>query len=335
MQELLETLSWQIELIKVLKKRQKRSVLLLTHRSCQFSFELFKDIDWTHIPFGTKRLNQDDIEKVHQQMNLQYDAIVSVGGGSVIDCAKIVKHQFFSTDSFHVAIPTTAGSGSEATQFAVIYDGLQKKSVSDIFLRPDLVILCPPLVQALPPSVKISSGFDAWAQAIESVCSLAATNESRHYAALAIARMRSHLEGFVREARLDQAKEIQLAAYDAGRAINISKTTLAHALSYYMTAKYGVPHGVAVFLTLPSVLAHYPISPYLLEICGMSKREDLINELEVKMEKFGIDRRLSSYGMKIDDLPYMVDVALNSGRMDNAPWKASKEELIALLRGLL
>lgn len=196
------------------------------------------------------------------------DSIVSVGGGSAMDVAKCIK-AFAAMDgngldgSFveqpvpyslvpHVAVPTTAGTGSESTSFAVCYVGGRKTSVSQDCLLPDAVVLDPWNLAGLPEYQKKCTMLDALCQAIESYWAARSTERSRAYSVQAIpaimANWRPYLDG-----DSDAAKAIMMAANAAGKAINLTTTTAAHAMSYKITSLYGIPHGHAVAMCLPPV----------------------------------------------------------------------------------
>ena len=149
-----------------------------------------------------------------------------------------------------MCIPTTAGTGSEATHFAVIYVDGKKKSIASQQLLPDVVILDPQLTDNMPAYVSACSGFDALSQAIESYWSRAATPLSQLYAAMAIEVLLVELPQAVNSNSRLARDKMQMAANWAGKAINISKTTAPHAMSYVITQEFGIPHGHAVALTL-------------------------------------------------------------------------------------
>ena len=195
--------------------------------------------------------------------------ILSVGGGTAIDLGKLVNY-FSATDVDpeaylkgergicakcvpHLAVPTTAGTGSEATHFAVLYDRFKKVSVADNKLAPSHVWLNPVFTASMSPYLTASSGFDALAQAIESYWAVGSTLKSRHDSLEALKLCIQHLEFSVLTPTSEHRAGMLKAAYLAGRAINVAKTTAAHALSYVLTSHYGLSHGHAVALTFPAV----------------------------------------------------------------------------------
>lgn len=202
------------------------------------------------------------------------EVIISVGGGSVLDMAKLIKafstqqkmseiaddiehsRLHVSSDMPLIAVPTTAGSGSEATHFAVVYVAGRKYSVAAQCLRPNAVVIDGKLAMTGDKYAKACNAMDATAQAIESFWAVDSTEESRNYAREALRLVWPLLSNF--DSCLTEEKPAQQlaeAAHFAGQAINISKTTAAHAWSYGITSDYNIPHGHAVWLTLPEIFA--------------------------------------------------------------------------------
>lgn len=199
------------------------------------------------------------------------DLIVAVGGGSAMDMAKLIKAFYVDPSQSHaltkgevqmsdpglplIAVPTTAGSGSEATHFAVVYIGKDKYSLASPYLLPEEIILDGHLLASSTPYQRACNGLDALAQAIESVWAAASTEESRQYSWAAIEKLMRHLPAVVAQSAHDAAfQDMIVSANLAGRAINISKTTAAHAWAYGLTSYHDVPHGHAVWLTLPEIV---------------------------------------------------------------------------------
>ena len=145
-----------------------------------------------------------------------------------------------------LAIPTTTGTGSEATQFAVVYHQNKKYSLSSPKLLPKHVLLVPSFTQAQPLVVGAASGFDALSQAVESYWSGHGTNKSDDAALKAITLATPHLKLGLIDFSSDVAADMQQAANLAGQAINQTRTTAPHALSYALTTDYGIDHGQAV-----------------------------------------------------------------------------------------
>jgi len=221
-------------------------------------------------------VNTFEIEKAYTAFNsVNAEAIVTIGGGSVIDLGKSILYRSIEKNKklpLFIAVPTTAGSGSEATQFAVVYEGQNKVSWVNELLLPGVAVLDPELTYSLSPNQTAVSGMDVMAQAIESWWSLASGDASKLFASAAIQLWMQYFPDAVKDPTEELREKMQLAAYQAGKAINITRTTGPHALSYYLTANHQVPHGQAVSLFLPLFFLYN------------QPQEDLCNLLKVKNE---------------------------------------------------
>lgn len=194
------------------------------------------------------------------------DAIVAVGGGSAMDVAKCIKLYAPMSDNVCyldqpytdsgiplIALPTTGGTGSESTRFAVIYHHGEKQSVHHDSILPNYAVLDPVVLYTLPDYQKKCTLMDALGQAIESYWSVAATAESRVLAGQAIRAIMRHWQGYIFGDEAEATLEVLRASNLAGQAIHITTTTAPHAMSYKLTTMYGLPHGHSVALCLPRV----------------------------------------------------------------------------------
>lgn len=195
------------------------------------------------------------------------DLIVAFGGGSPIDVAKTIKAEVFTKQPYDsgepqsivpsgdgpplVAITTTAGSGSEATQFSVFYVGHKKQALSHPSLRPDMAVVDPEMTYSLPPAQTAATGFDALSQAIEAYWSTNSTTEAKELGKVAIGYILPNLYNAVHTPQPGNRYHMAQAAYLSGQAINMTRTSIPHALAYYLTQEYGLAHGHAVAITLP------------------------------------------------------------------------------------
>jgi len=175
--------------------------------------------------------------------------ITSIGGGSTIDVGKYVA---WKLNIPHTAIPTTAGTGSEVTKFAVFTDEGRKVSLEDDKLIPHNYILNAENTTTLPPLHTMSSGLDALCQGIESYWSPKATNESRRWSKLAFRLASKTLLSSYENPESEVLRMRMLSAANySGRAINTTRTSICHAISYPLTLNYGIPHGLACAMSLP------------------------------------------------------------------------------------
>ncbi|MGN1369710.1 MAG: iron-containing alcohol dehydrogenase [Aristaeellaceae bacterium] len=213
---------------------------------------------------------------------LSCDGLISIGGGSAMDTAKAVKALLLTQDMEavkvsrlpegahlpHIAIPGTAGTGAEATPFAVVYVQNQKLSLDHWALLPEAVLLDGSLLDTLPLYHRKACAMDALCQGIESYWAAKATAESRQHAEKAIRGAIRHFSAYL-AGQPDAAQEMLLAAYESGCAIRISRTTAAHAMSYQITKRIGPAHGHACMLTLPYLWRHMGDAPVLAEIASI------------------------------------------------------------------
>jgi alcohol dehydrogenase len=256
------------------------------------------------------------------------DVIVAIGGGSTIDVAKMIRLLPADADLARatlgrpaetefvrplplVALPTTAGSGSEVTQFATVYVDGAKRSLDHARARPDIAIVDPDLSATCPPEVASSARFDTICHAVESYWSRRSTPASREHSRAAL---RSECPA--------------TAAVHAGRAIDITRTTAAHAFSYYLTARHGVPHGVACLLNLQWLFDYN-------ESLAAAADRRAIEELADLLDPHGTGVRavlggllvqnswspaLRDYGVDCGELPAMIAAGIGVGdRAGNNP----------------
>jgi len=201
------------------------------------------------------------------------DGILAIGGGSPIDVAKCIKLSALADEGKNViipplvstrvdinsskipliAIPTTAGTGSESTHNAVMYYQGAKQTVTNDGILPDYAILDEIFLETLPLYQKKCTMMDALCQAIEAWWSVNSTEKSCEYSRKAIELIMNHWEDYIFNDSKSAAKQVLLASNYAGRAINITATTAPHAMSYKITSLYNLPHGHAVACCLPIV----------------------------------------------------------------------------------
>lgn len=201
------------------------------------------------------------------------DTILAVGGGSAIDVAKCIKLSVLAEEGNaaiipplvsqrlpidgskipFIAIPTTAGTGSESTHNAVMYYEGVKQTVTNDGVLPDYAVLEPSVLKTLPLYQKKCTMMDALCQGIESWWSVNSTEESYEYSRKTVEFIMANWRKYIFENDNESAAQIMLAANYGGRAINITQTTAAHAFSYKITSLYKLPHGHAVAIGLPVI----------------------------------------------------------------------------------
>jgi alcohol dehydrogenase class IV len=292
--------------------------------------------------------------------------VVAIGGGTVLDIAKLANAAAANPLVLEagaaaalrrpglplVAVPTTAGTGSEATHFATYYLDGAKRSLAHDWLRPDIALIDPELTHSLPPQITAQTGFDALGQAMESFWAVGANDASRALAAESLQLILGALGDAVLRptpaARADMAR----AAWLAGRAIDISKTTAAHALSYTLTYDHGIAHGHAVALTLGAFLAlnaapgarrindprgagHVGATMRaLLRLMGCTSAGEAVALLSRLMDTVGLARSLPALGITDVGLADELANQVNLERLGNNPVEISRQDVVSVYRGL-
>ena len=279
----------------------KQNIVLVTGRASYATcgakdfFEPFlRGKSVTHLITVGENARAEDVADKRAQLPEHVDAYLAVGGGTAIDTAKLVRGLDEPLPPF-LAVPTTAGTGAETTRFAVYYDHGVKKSADNVRYLPTDQILIPEFTSTQSPYQRASTEFDAYAQAVESLWAVGATDESRAYARKALGLM--------------AAGEQMLGSYWAGRAIDISRTTAAHALSYYMTANYGIPHGHAVYMMFPYVCKANGHPEFIREVPALQSLRDFA----------------AAKGLDWDELVDNLLANVNPQRLANNPAPITKE----------
>ena len=279
----------------------KSNIVLLTGRtsySACGAAELFAPVlagkSVTHLTTVGENARAEDVEAKRRELPEKVDAYIAVGGGTVIDTTKLLRGLDGELPPF-LAVPTTAGTGAETTRFAVYYDHGRKMSADDVRYHPTDQLLIPEFTLTQTPYQRASTEFDAYAQAVESLWAVGATDESRSYARKALDLM--------------TRSEQMLGSYWAGRAIDISRTTAAHALSYYMTANYGIPHGHAVYM-----MFHY--------VCKANGREEFVKKVP---ELQSLRDFTATKGIDWNELVDALLANVNPVRLANNPCPITRE----------
>jgi alcohol dehydrogenase class IV len=292
------------------------------HLDTQWASDTLKGVEIFHYVKEGVNVKEEEIEKAYDLFkSIPNQAILVVGGGSVIDLGKGMIYHCLGHSSivpFFIAAPTTAGSGSEATPFAVIYRNGRKISLVHPFLLPKSVILDPSLLDTLPPRQVAISGMDVLSQAIESYWNRNGNEESKQYAVDAIALWK---ENFIPAVNNDKAAKarLQLAAYTAGKAIAITRTTGPHALSYYLTSNYGVPHGHAVGLLLPLFFLYNEPGKELCALLGVNDPKAAFEYIHGVMKQVGLEISLSELNIEKEKIADALLNEVNEERFANNP----------------
>ncbi len=313
----------------------------------------------SHVPVLTEITNGCRLFREHAP-----DLVLAVGGGRVMDTAKLINLLSAHDDPPEaliegtapitdggaplIAVPTTAGSGSEATRFAVVYINGTKHAVDHEALLPFCAIVDPELTMSMPGGLAAATGFDALAQAVESWWAVGSTPESRPLSAEAITLATAHLRDSVIHGSPNARRAMAEAANLAGRAIDLTRTTAAHALSYGLTFSHNIPHGHAVALTLgwllefnaavtdsdcgdPRGAGHVrEVMGQLCALLGCAGPAEARLRLYRLMLDCGLNPHVRALGLSAGDMERVID-GVDHGRLANNPRRIEDRNTLAAL----
>ena len=280
----------------------------------------------------------DNVERcVELYHSRRCEAIIAFGGGSPMDCAKVTAARIGNPRRsvrklegllkvsgrlpLLIAVPTTAGTGSEATLAAVITDSENhhKYPINDPQLIPHAVVLDPTLTIGLPPHITSTTGMDALCHAVEAYIGGSNTKNTERYATEAVQLIFGNLEtAYSAGANLEARRAMQEAAYLAGMAFTRAYVGAVHAMAHALGGRYGIAHGLANAVILPHVLREYSTKAHrrlarLARAIGIEGGSDaalaeaFIAEIEAMNARMDIPSHLN--GIRSEDIP---DLALTA-----------------------
>ncbi|MGE5577723.1 MAG: iron-containing alcohol dehydrogenase [Syntrophothermus sp.] len=291
------------------------------------------------------------------------DVLVAIGGGSNIDTAKgmnlilseggrLLDYEGFGVISRPlkplVAIPTTAGTGSEVTQFAVIKNEAihAKLSFSSPFLAPNLAILDPELTVNLPPKLTASTGMDALTHAVEAYVSTCWNPVADGLALEAIRMIGANLvEATTNGANLEARYQMLVASTMAGLAFSSGMVGCVHAMAHAAGGLYDVPHGIANSILLPYGMEYnLEARPEKFREIARALGKDVQRKDTVEggraaiqavfelAERCGLPRTLREMGVPAEGLPQVAETAMVDGAIFTNPRPAEYDEILAVLK---
>ena len=347
------------KLREVIKGKNYKKALIFTGKN---SYKKIKNIVDQQIRGIKSQIYNDfstnpksaEIDKALKKIK-NFDFIIAVGGGSVMDFAKLFRfcydNKISSTEALKlqkplkrtplIAIPTTAGTGAEATKFSVVYVNGEKYSFEHQFILPDYAIVDGKLVKDNPKYLKACCAADALCQSIESYWAVNSTKDSKYYAKKSLELCRDYLEKYVNSNKEEYAQKMAQAAFLSGKAINISKTTAAHALSYKITTDYNLPHGHAVSLSIKNLMKTNEKSENVIDKRGVDYLKATIAEIKQILQINDIDKYFDKLFLNIgleQSLPKLginditsIAKSVNVERLKNNPVELDTERLKNLL----
>lgn len=300
------------------------------------------------------------VEGVRRFRETETRLILTVGGGSPMDVAKCIKlfadmdpsvdyltSERTPNDIILAAVPTTAGTGSEATRFAVIYRDGEKQSVSDLSCIPSVVLFDPDVLATLPDYQKKATMMDALCHAVEAYWSVNSTEESRAYSAEAIREILRWKDSYLAN-KPEGARGMLKAANIAGKAINIARTTAGHAMCYKLTTRHGLAHGHACALCVahlwPWMLRH---TDRCSDSRGREHLEKVFRDLAFAMGTDTPEASATAFGKLVAELGLnppsditeeeiaVLTGSVNMDRLGNHPVNLGKEGIEEVYRDML
>ena len=304
------------------------------------------------------------VEMVDQAVKAYQDSgatsIVALGGGSPMDVAKAVgvlatyggsiteyegAHKVPGAIVPMIAIPTTAGTGSEVTAFSVITDTARnyKLTVFSYELLPKYALLDPEMITSVPPSVAAACGIDALIHALEAYISLGSSPFSDAMAEKAMELIGGNIRRFVANRKdIEAASAMMTGSMFAGIAFAWARLGNVHAMSHPVSAYFGVAHGVANAILLPVIVEYNALADhgryekiynYIRE--GREPAKDfkpqmLVDEIRSLNAQLGIPASLSAVGVMEDKIPAMAEDAMKSGNIAVNPRQSTIRDIIAL-----
>jgi len=346
-----------LALINILSKENPKSILIITGKNSYKNSKaeiFFKKIDSEYFTNIYHKIEENSsyfeiLDLLKKYEEISFDIIIAYGGGSVIDFSKVVslykkniirfRKNFQNSESLSntiplIAIPTTAGSGAESTQFAVLYKENIKYSIVNKNIIPKYAILDSKSTFSLSKYQTACSAIDAVCQAIESLWAKNKNEKSEQYALKALQLIYPNIikcyEG-VKESRLPVLEGSNFS----GKAINISMTTAPHALSYYLTCFHNIPHGEAVAINIePFIKINFEsISETakikLLKIFKVKTKDEFIKSMSSLKLNLGLKLNLSEV-KGLNPRNYLSKI--NIERLKNNPIKLSSKELLKIIK---
>lgn len=283
------------------------------------------------------------------------DVVVAVGGGSIMDVGKslcclygreihqvselrtVIQLKLYDEPQARwIGVPTTAGTGSETTCWATIWDPEQdvKRSVECQQNYAYAALVDPELASGMPLGLAVTSALDAVAHAVESYWAKGTNAVSRALALGAVRTIMAQMDALLGgepEAHDSMARGSMMA----GMAFSNTKTTACHSISYPLTMHYQIPHGAAVSMLLAPVLRvnapHVAELPALLDALGVSDADELEHKVQRYLTRAGLPATLQGWGVREEDLPRLAQLGLTRGRADNNPVEIDPEVVLNIL----
>ena len=299
----------------------------------------------------------------------QPDAIIGIGGGSVLDAAKLMaalhnngqdhqkskiknqktgdvfgKNLLQGRDCALIGVPTTSGTGSEVSPNAILLDenAFEKKGVISPYLVPDSCYIDPELMIGLPPKITAETAMDALSHCIEAFTNKFSHPVVDHYALAGIRLIVENLEKAYRDgSNLEARTALALGSMYGGLCLGPVNTAAVHALSYGLGGKYHIAHGLANAILLPEVMQfNKDVCPekyeVMAQIIGVRTADEGVEKIRVLSANCGIPQKLTDIGIGASEIENLADLAMKVTRLlVNNPRHVNREDVITIFNALM
>ena len=352
-------------LLDEMKLKNKR-VLILAWNEKALEHPVFAEFQQMEQPFSFHSVvftaSNPTVEQLFQiyRETRQFapDVVVAIGGGSIMDVGKslcclygkeitnedalrklIQSKEYGHPTARWIGVPTTAGTGSEVTCWATVWDPNQdaKRSVESHENYTYAALVDPQLAERIPLKLAVSSALDAAAHAVESYWANGTNCVSRALALQAIRLIMEHMEDLLSN-KPGAHDAMAQGSMLAGLAFSNTKTTACHSISYPLTMHYSIPHGAAVSMLLAPVLemnaSCVEEMPELLKALGVTDAKMLKERISGFLTRSGQPATLQGWGVKREDLPHLAELGMTKGRADNNPVELTSQNITAILNAI-
>lgn len=282
-----------------------------------------------------------------------FDGVIGIGGGAVLDSAKVaaalavnggVAEDYLVSNSrkiekkglLYIAVPTTAGTGSEVTPWSVLWGDKKYSLSSPEFMFPDVAIVDAALTDDCPKEVTATSGIDAMVQAVEAYWNVNHNPTSDKYALESVRAILGNIDAAVNSPTDESRDQMAYGSLTGGLAFSNTATTICHSVSYPMTLHWGIPHGQATSITLPAFIEYSFGSlgkreKAILDAFGVHDAKAAAGKVTNLLKSIGLKTRLSELGIPREGIKTIISEGFDPARAGNAPRVPTPDELGVVL----
>lgn len=354
-------------LLENMKLQEKTALLLQWNDSVSENEDVKKIIEenseltWNVRTFEKSNPETTDLYELYTQTkDLSVGIVIAIGGGSVLDVAKslcclygenisseqelvegLKEKRYQNPSCKWIGVPTTAGTGSEVTCWATIWNPAENSKLS-LECKSNYAYAAyvdSQFAASMPVKLAVSSALDAVAHATEAYWAKGSNSVSKAFSLRAIRLIMEHIEGLFEEEKAEESHGyMATGSVLAGMAFSNTRTTACHSLSYPLTLKYQIPHGIAVsMLLLPVMKVNAKAVERmqdLLEAFCVKDMEELETKINCIMQQANIPFTLREWKVEREDLDFLAEHGGTKGRIDNNPVDLNKEQIVTILESI-